>query len=347
MQEYLNSEIIYDRYADAVTALVMEQYMTALAESLAAEDRAPVEIGAELDGRCRKLIKKGYARQLRRSVGKKLLRGASVAAIVFLLLCGVFAVLFSTVEAIRVPIINFFIEQKEKYLEITGKDQDEYDRSEDVLAGLVPEGYTPVECRRASNGNLTIWYVDAGDGMIYYNEFIMTNGTFQTDTEDAVIEDITIGGRDALLIEKYGYKVVWYSPSGEVVYQLEGNQLSREEIIAIAEAIERGREETAPADSDDGLAAPTAPEYRTAAYDYVSPEGLPLDFRLPQPHRTAPNATPSYGELPIEIGNAVAENVTFSGFDAPLIELNDDQIVWYNADGEQTGEEATGRTVVP
>lgn len=338
MKDLRNSEKLYDRYADAVTALVMDQYVTAMAESLAAEERAPVEISAELDSRCRKLIKKGYAKQLRRSVGKKLLRGAGAAVIAFFLLCGVFAVLFSTVEAIRAPIINFFTEQKEEASEITGRDRDEYDRSEDVLSGLLPEGYEPVECKRSSDGDLTIRYADAGDGTVFYDEFALTNGTYQTDTEDAVTEDITIGGRDALLIEKNGYKVIWYSASGEVAYQLEGNQLSREEILAIAEAIESIRVEDLSADSDSAPAESVPSERKPAKSDYVI-------------------TTPSNGKFHIDLNrididsvdikDVVSENITYPGLDATLIEA-DSQFIWGSEDEEQTGENKTiGWAVLP
>lgn len=335
MKELQNSEKLYDRYADAVTALVMDRYVSALAEALAAEDRASAEISAALDQKCRKIIKKGCARQLRRSFGKKLLRGASVAVIAFLLLCGVFAILFTTVEAIRAPIVNFFVEQEERVPEITGKDQKEYDRSEDVLAGLAPEGYEPVECKRSSDGDLTIRYTDDGDGMISYDEFVLENGTYSNDTEDAATEDIKIGGRDALLVEKDGYQVIWYSASGEVLYQLEGNQLNREVIIAIAEAIESSRGETPPADSD--LAEQTAPERRPAVSDYIitMPSKGKLHVDLDQIDINS-----------VDIKDVVSGNITYPGLDATLIETGT-QFDWSGAGGQQTENDPAGGTDTP
>lgn len=342
MKELQNSEKLYDRYADAATALVMDQYVTALTEALAAEDRASVEISAALDQKCRQIIKKGCAKQLRRSVGKKLLRGARVAMIAFLLLCGVFAILFSTVEAIRDPIVNFFIEQKKEAPEITEKDQKEYDRREDVLAGLLPEGYEPVECVRSSDGNLTIRYADAGDGKVLYDEVILADGTYRIETEDAVTEEIQIGGRDALLVEENGYQVIWHSASGEVMYHLEGNRLTREEIVAIAEAIESGREETPPADSD--LAEPASPAYAPTASDYVIPDSIPDKFGFPQ--RFVPAEPPAFGSRPID-SNAVEEIVTNPRLDTTLTVTSDEELVWSSVDGEQTGSESIDWTALP
>lgn len=335
MKELQNSEMLYDRYADAATALVMDQYVSALAEALAAEDRAPVEISEELDQKCRQIIKKGCAKQLRRSIGKKLLRGTRVAMIAFLILCGVFAILFSTVEAIRDPIVNFFVAQKEKVPEVPAEEPKEYDRSEDVLAGLLPEGYEPVECVRSSDGDLTIRYADDGGGMVLYDEVILTDGTYRIETEDAVTEEIQIGGRDALLVEKNGYQVIWHSASGEVMYHLEGNRLTREEIVAIAEAIESGREESPPADSD--LAQNTPPERKAAVFDYVfkSPSSGKLHVDLNQINTNS-----------VDIKDVIAGNITFPGLDASLIETGT-QFEWSSVDGEQTGYDSTGETDTP
>ena len=98
-----------------------------------------------------------------------------------------------------------------------------------------------MECRRLPNGALTIWYVN-GDGNIFYDEYtVATMGSFRFDTENAVLEKIRIGGLDALLVDRYGYKILWFSASGEKLYQLDCNLLTRDEVIALAEAIENSR----------------------------------------------------------------------------------------------------------
>ena len=351
MKELRNSEKLYDRYADAATALVMDQYLTVFAESLKAEDFAPVEISAALNDRCRKLIRKGAAKELYRSVGKNLLRGASAAVIVFLFLCGVFAVLFSTVEAIRVPVINFFTEQKETASEVTDKDENEYVRDEDVLAGLAPEGYEPQECKRTPDGNLTIRYADAGDGFILYDE-LPNDETRQIDTEDAVTEEIQIGGADAILVDKEGYRIIWYSASGEVLYQLKCNQLSREETIAIAEAIESRREEALSAESDSDPAESVPSKHAPAAYDNVPPD-IPIISDYSQSDQTHGDAYFPHEihhvdvtDIPVRY-SYIVEGAVDSDFYATLFDMTDDEFIWTSVDGEETGNDSIGWTVLP
>lgn len=149
MEKYLNSEEIFEQFADAAAALVMDQYVTAMQESVAAEAEVPlVEIPEELDQKCRRLIKKKLAKKQRKYVAKKLLRFTRTAVLTVVILFGVVGILFTTVEAVRVPIINFFLEQKDGYLEIRGGDTnnsyyvgEHSPRGDNLLEGLLPADY--------------------------------------------------------------------------------------------------------------------------------------------------------------------------------------------------------------
>lgn len=346
MKDLRNSEKLYDRYADAVTALVMDQYVTAMAESLAAEERAPVEISAELDGRCRKLIKKGYAKQLRRSIGKKLLRGTSVAAVVFLVLCGVFAVLFSTVEAIRVPIVNFFIEiQEEEPENSSSPEADAAASGRNYLEGLTPADYKLAEFSDQDDMLHILYRNPAGETICF--ELYPSADASEPDDSGTEAEALTIGGCDAALIAKDGVqRIVWSRDGEESICRLETSAISREDLLALAEAIENKRGGTPPTESDSELAEPTPQENDAPVYDYdISiPERVLNPFPRPQP--TNPVPPPSYGTLPIEI-NTDVDNIIYYGINASLFETNDEPLVWSSVDGEQTGNDTIGWAVLP
>lgn len=347
MKKLRNSDTLYDRYADALTALVMEQYVSALAEALAAEDPAPVEISAELDARCRKSIKTGCVKVLCRHVGKKLLRGTSVAVIVFLLLCGVFAVLFSTVEAIRVPIVNFFIEIQEEEPEDSGSspEADAAASGRNYLEGLAPADYELTEFLD-QDGTLYILYTNPAGKEICFNLF-SKGDSLDSDSNDAATEALMICGCDATLLTKDGkQQVVWSRDEEACICRLEASAMCREDLIALAEAIESRRGGIPPTESDSELAEPTPQENDAPVYDYdISiPERVLNPFPRPQP--TNPVPPPSYGTLPIEI-NTVVDNITNYGIDASLLETNDEQLVWSSVDGEQTGNDAIGWAALP
>lgn len=248
MEKYLNSEEIFEQFADAAAALVMDQYVTAMQESVAAEAEVPlVEIPEELDQKCRRLIKKKLAKKQRKYVAKKLLRFTRTAVLTVVILFGVVGILFTTVEAIRVPIINFFLEQKDGYLEIRGGDMnsnryvEEHSASVDaILEGLLPADYYLETYDQNSAGGISIMYVNP------LGEYIILcvdpyAGTLHVDTEDAVAEYMTISGCEAVLINKDGFQLVWLNAGKEQLSRLEATALSREEIVNLAENIEKKR----------------------------------------------------------------------------------------------------------
>lgn len=350
MKDLRNSEKLYDRYADAVTALVMEQYASAMAESLEAEERAPVEVSAELDSRCRKLIKKGYAKQLRRSIGKKLLRATSVAAVVFLVLCGVFAVLFSTVEAIRVPIVNYFVEQQKEKPENSGSspEADAAASGRNYLEGLTPADYKLAEFSDQDDMLHVLYRNSAGETICF--DLYPKADALEQDDSGTETEALTIGGCDATLTAKDGHQqIVWSCDGEESVCRLETSAINREELIALAEAIESSRGGTPSVESD--LEAVLPPEDKAAGCGYSPPETEPI-INIPQTDHVVCDAF-AFEEIPhvdiaeIDVNGAIAQSIVDSDFYATLFDRIDDQFVWSSVDGEETGDDSVDWTVLP
>lgn len=123
----INQEL-KDQYVDASAALIMDQYTQRLSQKLEQEmesdnEYAELVCSDSLDQRCRQLIKDEYARIRRKRrlvTAKKILNRA---AIIFVALLALSSVLFMTVDAIRIPIMNFFIEKQEESWHITGASQ--------------------------------------------------------------------------------------------------------------------------------------------------------------------------------------------------------------------------------
>ena len=107
-----------------------EQYAQRLSQKLEQEMEndngfADLDYPEALDQKCRKLIQEEYTRMRRK---KRLLTAKRVlnrAAILFVALIALGGVLFMTVDAIRIPIMNLFIEMKETSWIIRGTKQDD------------------------------------------------------------------------------------------------------------------------------------------------------------------------------------------------------------------------------
>lgn len=245
MEIYRSSEEIQERFADAAAALVMDRYVTEMQKNTK-EEPLP-EIPMALNQKCRKLIKKRLMKKQCKDISKKILHYAKTAVIAIVMLFGIGGILFTTVEAVRVPIINFFIEHRDGYLEIGGEDADgnryvdtPVAQMDHFLSELLPEGYRLEEYKRNSTGGLLIVYANAEEDMVvlYIESY---KGTLHVDTENAASETLSVLGCKAILISKDGYQIIWFNEQEGQMLQLDATALSREEIIALAEKIEKNR----------------------------------------------------------------------------------------------------------
>lgn len=150
------------------------------------------------------------------------------------MLFGIGGILFTTVEAVRVPIINFFIAHTDCYLEISGSSIDS-NQDADIISKYVrwdffPEGYDFKCCENTSSGGFLLVYEDdANDYIILTIE--PSEGTLHVDVENAASETLSILGCKAILINKDGHQLVWLNEKKGERLQLDATALSREEII--------------------------------------------------------------------------------------------------------------------
>lgn len=229
---------------DATAAWLMKQYTLAVQEALKFEPDDGAEMPEELDKKCRELIKKEVRKQRYKQIAKKAGRFTCAAMLTVVMLFGVVGILFTTVEAVRAPIIRFFIAQKEGHLEITdsGEESDtrtltnpaDFSEMNARLAALLPEGYVQTGASTGTPENAVVTYVNSEEDRVVFRVSLQQR-TFLFDTEEAnSVKRMKIGKYDAILVEKNGYRLAWFDAENNVLYQLVSDALSQEEIVYIA-----------------------------------------------------------------------------------------------------------------
>ena len=237
----------YDRYIDSTVDLFMECYDDVLTEEIHKEvetlKKQEVDFPDSLDKRCRALIKRERIRSRRKQNTKVLLKGLRYVAIFAVALLSLSSLLFMTVEAFRVPIINFFIEKNEGYWIITGEEEAQNPSSgsidlADPLAGMIPKEYELILLDGDSLDNLTAIYAKESS-----DEVFLTIGpskdSIQIDAEDMEFSnECEIAGCEAVLVKEDGtLRLVWMQKDVECLFTLASNSLTDAEIVAIAEEL--------------------------------------------------------------------------------------------------------------
>lgn len=248
MSEHSGNNEVYERFLDATAELVMEQYAVSVAEAWDSPAAEQIEIPEALDKRCRGLIRKKLSKERHTRFAKRATRFAVAAMLCVVMLFGVAGILFTTVEAVRIPIINFFISQRDGYIEIGGIADQTIPAANSQTMGtdsalaerlskLMPEGYMAVQSGSAETDNFAVLYENnAGDSIYFCID--PYDGMLHVDTESVVsTEKLKIGDCNAVLVEKVGYQLLWLDEKVGMVYQLSADALTREEIVDLAKNI--------------------------------------------------------------------------------------------------------------
>lgn len=167
------------------------------------------------------------------------------AAVILLVLSSVLAVSLFSVDAFRVRFFNLLIETKPEYTEFRleekngGSDGDQGNGAQSVdwpnsyIPTYVPEGYS-VESSENYDSMKLILFQNAEGKIIDYAQY-SESVSFNYDTEDAVLQDITVNGEAGMLVVKgENYSIIWKHESSIFVVR---TQIDEQETLKIAENI--------------------------------------------------------------------------------------------------------------
>lgn len=244
-KEYINQQV-YEQYVDATVALFMEHYAAALTDATMQTESTVRSCSEALDRRCMEMIRKECAKQRRKEFWKgtkKVLRSAAVILIAMLSLS---SVLFMTVEAFRIPVINFFIEQGDGFWAITGRSEeapvdpataDAFDPN-DPLAGLLPEGYKLESTKGSTRDTNRYLYLNSNGNRVLFSMF--SNGAFITiDSENAEVSEngLVAGCKYVFVLKNDLVQIAWIDEQTDISYILSTDTMDKESLLLIAEEL--------------------------------------------------------------------------------------------------------------
>lgn len=243
-----NKNSLFDQYVDASVALFMEHYSSVLTDHVKTEimSSESVDVSDGLDQKCRTLIRKEFAKRKRKAFLKGVSKGLSYAAVLMVALLSLSSALFITVEAVRVPIINFFIEQGDGYWVITGEDEDTsahrdnqnkivFDEA-DPLRDLLPEEFRLERYIELNTGATAMYADELGNNAVLV--LTRNSSALMIDTENAeYTKEISILDCKAILVKTEKLSLVWLDSKRDVLYNLVVDSIDEEDLIEIAEEV--------------------------------------------------------------------------------------------------------------
>lgn len=234
-----------ERLEEATVAIFMDRYAQALDAGIdrKIEECAGDAFPEELDNRCRALIEQANRKAKNKKRIKSALRVLRSAAVVTVVLVGLFSVLFVSVEAFRIPILNFFIEKTDRYWEITATPKEAF----------IPIGYDPEDPLGGIIGSFTLTSltgsVESGDLLAIYNlgddiELALfadySFGNIRLDGEDYAVTEITVAGHTGqMYAEGDRVNLAWLDENIDRIFVICTQNIAEEAVMQVAEEFAR------------------------------------------------------------------------------------------------------------
>lgn len=243
---------LQEQYEDALFALLMEEQAQETGEKLLEEFQAAQDNGLvpdmpqKLDEKCRNTIRRHFAKKKATAQIQHFLRTTGKRVALFVAVMYISSALLLSVDAIREPVFNFFIDVHNRYITFSSDPTAPKELLDDgsILSGLLPDDYYLWQNYEKSNGHFSIFYQNNNDALVSFQSY-RANALISFDTEDAVVQKARIAGYEGLLIEKGGYLITWVVPESNTRYIFDATDLSLDEFWFIAETLaERCREGT-------------------------------------------------------------------------------------------------------
>lgn len=226
---------IEDEFSEAALHLLLDEYASASGETLLAryETAAPLE-NPILDRKCRGQIRRYFRRK---GIHRAIQRGAKAAAV--LLVClGLCLPLALSVEAIRVPVLNFCLVRYPRFLQIIAspKTPSEETRLFDALKAeqkaFAPDGYSVFQSDASAVSFFALYRSDAWETAsisVYGND-----GSLRVDSENCTQSELEINGMEAIHLKKKGtpeQSLLLFVTRQGVVCHLYASNLSEEAFL--------------------------------------------------------------------------------------------------------------------
>ena len=238
------SEETREKYEDAVVAVFMEQYAAALQAGIQQEldECKDDEFPPELEKRCLDLINKEYAKKKRKAFSKQFLRVCRSAAVIAIVLLSVCSVLFMTVDAFRIPVMNFFIERADRYMQLSGNVPSntlpDGFNEENPLEGIIPENFVLVFTDGTWESGYIITDYANESGATFHFVINPSSGNLQIDPEGSKITRTKLLGHDAWIsVEGTLVQITWLDESVAKIFALSSTNVSEDMVLIYAEEI--------------------------------------------------------------------------------------------------------------
>lgn len=240
-------DLLIQQYEEVALALLMEEYANAegkrlLQEFETASAQGDIEpMPEELKAKYHKMIDQAYKKKRQRELFSGITKTVGKVAVVALMLFGIATTAILSVDAWRVPVLNFILDESgdSAIINIGYPDSDTNTRYEEILnivCGHAPYGYTLTAVPPVDEEILLIKMKNR-EGALLNVTVSKSTSQITVDTENAEYTEYDLDGRQAYLIVKDGFYITWLDDTRNLIYSVYAQELSPNAFWALVNAL--------------------------------------------------------------------------------------------------------------
>lgn len=225
---------LLEQYEDVALSLLMDDYANNAGKCLLQEFEDAQkngdlgEIPPELDKMCRQLIDETFAKQERMLQMKRISNALARVAVVALVVLGLSTMTVLSVDAFRIPVLNFLMDQSGRYSTLSfdlsvNIDSTCTNRIVELFQSNLPDGYEVFQNTFIENKG-TIFCANETENILYL-EVTRSEREINIDTEDIPYTELEFSGYAAVFQYKNGHHLRWLDSETETLYTLFSNGL--------------------------------------------------------------------------------------------------------------------------
>lgn len=247
MADVRKQELI-EQYEEAALALLMEEYAEAQGELLWKEyEEAAAQGNTEampqaLKDKCHRLIQKAYKKGRNRSLLRRVFKTCAKVMVVALALFGVISATVLSVDALRVPVLNFILDHGGKFAFVNVGFNDaglekQFKAMVKTVEANLPKGYSLEETPDTSGMSLLIRTKNS-EGEKLTIHVSRDTAQIKVDTENAHIQEMELeGGKKGYLIYKDGPYIIWHDEEKGLIISVAARKIEPDDFWKLVNAL--------------------------------------------------------------------------------------------------------------
>ena len=229
---------LLDQYDDAAFALLMDEYAEEEGARLRKEFEEAKAAGEvcetpnSLDEKCLRLIRRHSRKKRAARMISNSMKSVCKAAVIAMVILGVFSGLVLSVDALRVPVLNYLVSHTEILSLIQFDEPDRTEQAVDSVDDLMPDGYSKVYSE-VVDGLPSIMYTNNLGGTVLFDA-TRTEGTYIFDSEDAIVKEIAFLDFPAVYISKDSrLQLLWFDEDALVTMSCVAEGLEEDDFFSL------------------------------------------------------------------------------------------------------------------